>query len=202
MNMFCEQNKEKPSKNEIIRLIQKARDGSVESLRQLKLKYLPLINSQVSSHFVDCMSRQDVNDLREEAISAFCDAVCSYRCDDDKVDFGLYAKICINNRLITFLRAYSSRSKRNLNFVADINEAGIQCVSVDPLQKVIEEEKVQMLIDVIEKSLSPFEARVWWLYVSGMSTKDISRSVNSENEKSVSNAIYRIRKKLRKLLTD
>jgi DNA-directed RNA polymerase specialized sigma24 family protein len=71
--------------------------------------------------------------------------------------------------------------------------------SDDPSQKILEEERVKALYSLIRKNLSPYEYRIWQLYMSGRSAKDISLVVGAD-EKSVGNAIYRIRKKLRALL--
>ena len=51
----------------------------------------------------------------------------------------------------------------------------------------------------IEKSLSEYENEVWSYYVNGYSSRQIAQELNS-NEKSIDNAIFRIRKKLKTLL--
>ena len=59
--------------------------------------------------------------------------------------------------------------------------------------------KIQAYMELyrrIESVLSPYENHVWWLYLSGQTTSAIAASLNKD-ERSVQNAIYRIRKKLR-----
>ena len=51
----------------------------------------------------------------------------------------------------------------------------------------------------IEKTLSPYENEVWGYYVNGYSSKEIASKLNS-GEKSIDNAIFRIRRKLKTLL--
>jgi DNA-binding CsgD family transcriptional regulator len=51
----------------------------------------------------------------------------------------------------------------------------------------------------VRNNLSQYEYKVWSLYVSGKTAKDIGKIVGVD-EKSVNNAIYRIRKKLRERL--
>ena len=70
----------------------------------------------------------------------------------------------------------------------------------DPLQMLIEEESFNKLKRDIQENLSPYESRVWWLYVSGMSAADIAKKLDTKDVRSVNNAIYRIRKKLRGVL--
>ena len=66
--------------------------------------------------------------------------------------------------------------------------------SEDPSRRVLEEERVKALYSVFRQNLSPFEYNVWNMYISGRTAKEIGSIVNKD-EKSVSNAIYRIRKK-------
>lgn len=187
------------SKEELNSLIQRARGGSVDALGLLKSKYYPLIESQVNKYFADYMSNQDRQDMYEDAISAFCYAVCNYNCEDEHVEFGLYAKICISNRLVTFIRAYNSRKIPGVSSLDEMQEY-IGTESGDPLDDVVQSESVRMLVNTIEKKLSPYEAKIWWLYASGMSAKEICEKVGAQDVRSVNNAIYRIRRKLRRLI--
>ncbi len=189
------------SREEIVSLIHKAREGSLDALDFLKSKYHPLIESQVSRAYADYMSNQDREDLYEEAVSAFVNAVCNYNCEESQVEFGLYAKVCISNRLITFIRKYNSTAAHGVTSLDEISQFISEEGQTDPLQQVIEDEKIKALVDRIQSNLSPYEARVWWLYTSGLSAKAIADKVGSD-VRSVNNAIYRIRKKLRQLLAD
>lgn len=187
------------SKEELDSLIQRAREGSVEALQILKNKYSPLIESQVNKYFADYMSNQDREDMYEDAVSAFCSAVCNYNCGDEHVEFGLYAKICISNRLVTFIRSYNSRKISGVSSLDEMQEY-IGTKSGDPLDDVVQTESIKALVNIIEKSLSSYEAKVWWLYTSGMSAKKIAERVGAQDVRSVNNAIYRIRRKLRRVL--
>lgn len=189
------------SREDIIFQIHKAREGSLDALDFLKNKYHPLIESQVSRAYADYMSNQDREDLYEEAVSAFVNAVCNYNCDESQVEFGLYAKVCISNRLITFIRKYNSGGARGVASLDEISQFISEEGQTDPLQQVIEDEKIKALVDRIQSNLSAYEASVWWLYTSGLSAKAIAEKVGSD-VRSVNNAIYRIRKKLRQLLSD
>ena len=70
------------------------------------------------------------------------------------------------------------------------------------LQKIVDEENAAELITLIRGKLSDYENRVWWMYVSGMSASEITESLGIHDARSVSNAIYRIRKKLKGMLHD
>ena len=50
----------------------------------------------------------------------------------------------------------------------------------------------------IEQVLSPFENKVWRCYVAGCASREIAHFLD-KSEKSIDNAIFRIRQKLKKL---
>ena len=59
----------------------------------------------------------------------------------------------------------------------------------------MEQERTEELYSVIRKHLSDFEYLVWHEYVAGRTAKEIGARVGKD-EKSVSNALSRARKKL------
>ena len=180
-------------------ILARAKEGSIEALEALKRRYAPLIESQISKHSVSDMSSQDISDLREEAGVIFCNAVSSYDYSVGGVEFGLYAKICIENGLISFVRSYFRRKK---NAVLPLDNLSVIGKNTDFLQKIVDEENTAELIRTIKQELSDFENRVWWMYVSGMSVSDIASSIEGCDPKSVSNAVYRIRRKLKAILLE
>ena len=199
-------NNQESSKNILSRealtaLIVRARDGGQDAFFELRGIYKPLIESQVVKHTLDDMRPQDVEELRQEALVAFCNAVCNYDVASLEVEFGLYAKICIQNRLVSFIRGYLKRRK-SLPISLDSVQGSQGVERTDPLQALVNKENMAELVRVISKNLSDYENRVWWMYVSGMSVSDISKALGDTNAKSVSNAIYRIRKKLKAFVID
>ena len=131
-------------------------------------------------------------DLRQEACIALYRAVQSYDSTQVEVSFGLYAKMCVRNRLISYTRKLRRRES-----VLPLEER-IK-TEEDVAQGVVAEEAYMELYRRIESVLSPYESHVWWLYLSGQTTGAIAAKLGKD-ERSVQNAIYRIRKKLRAAL--
>ena len=176
-------------------LIDRARGGDQEAFSTLKEQYSPLLISRVTKHTLADMTVQDVEDMRQEALIVFCNAVYNYRSSEDSVEFGLYAKICIDNGLASFVRSYLRRAQ---NKALSLDGAHISAASgKDPLQALVDKENAAELVRSIKKILSDYENNVWWLYVSGLSVSEIAGKLGVDDVKSISNAIYRIRKKLR-----
>ena len=69
----------------------------------------------------------------------------------------------------------------------------------DPACHVMEEEALALLHARIRGVLSPYENRVWWLYLSGRTAAEIGGQLGKD-AKSVQNAVYRIRRKLREVI--
>ena len=63
----------------------------------------------------------------------------------------------------------------------------------------MERESAEELIRLIRENLSPYENHVWDMYTSGMSGAEIAERM-SKPIRSIDNALYRIRRKLRALL--
>lgn len=180
-------------------LILRAQAGSREAYLALVSRYRPLLISSVARFGAAEMTLQEKADMEEEAERVFLGAVTSYDTTQESVDFGLYAKICLHNGLISEWRRQDVRRRRMPVVPLDDGE-GVE-EGDDPATRVVEEERFRQLCRTVRGHLSDFENRVWWQYVTGVSVSDIARDLSCE-EKSVHNAIYRIRRKLREKLSE
>ena len=186
------------SKNvEIVRLISEVRAGSEQAFEKLLEKYTPLIESSVARVVSDSAYVSHEEDLRQEATVVFYNSILTYYIEQHEVEFGLYAKICISNALVSQIRLLQKRRAERLSETSD--DGLFAHDSEDPSARMLEQESLRTLYSVIRGNLSEFEYRIWQLYTSGQTAKEIGDAVGKD-EKSVSNAIYRIRKKLRAVL--
>ena len=180
----------------VVSLLERAKKGSTEACQLLRFRYRPLLDASVGRFVTDGMTLQERQDLKEEAERIFLTAVSTYDTEQDAVDFGLYAKICLRNGLVSEMRSLYSR--RRLDIVPMEQEI---LSEEDPTRHVEEDERFRKLSGMITAHLSPFENSVWWRFVSGADVKEIARQIGKD-ERSIHNAIYRIRKKLRLLLSN
>jgi RNA polymerase sporulation-specific sigma factor len=185
----------------VLELIKKVRSSKTEesqrAFEDLLDRYEPLIKASVSRIAEDSLARPFVDDLKQEATMVFFNAILTYDTEQTEVEFGLYAKICISNALISQLRSLKRRAAEPLTDTESNNLFVHE--SEDPSENILEQERVRALYAVIRKNLSSFEYRVWQYYMSGRTAREIGLLVGKD-EKSISNAIYRIRKKLRAAL--
>ena len=187
-------------KNEVLCLIEQVRNAEFDerqtAFEVLLQRYEPLILSLMQRYCDDSLGAT-CEDLRQEATVAFYHSILAYDTDQTDVEFGLYAKICITNALVSQLRKCKhcaieplAETARDNFFLHDFE---------DPTESILEQERAEALCLVIRNNLSTFEYRVWQYFISGRTAKEIA-AATGKDEKAISNAIYRIRKKLRAVL--
>lgn len=186
-----------PNEQPSPQLIQSAKQGVQAAFEELLAQYRPLIGSLVGQ-FASKYPMVDSDDLNQEATICFHRALMRYDCSQEAVSFGAYAKKCIANGMISFLRANKQAS---VNISSFDDEATVLYIDQsfppdNPVQTVQEQENYEELCRRVRASLSDYENRVWWLYLSGRTAKEIAFALHKD-EKSIQNAIYRIRQKLR-----
>ncbi len=181
---------------ESIDLIRRAKSGDQTAFEELLNRYAPLINSLTAQLGTSLPTAEDNEDLRQEAVIGFYSALMRFDTEQSRVQFGLYAKECIRNSLLSHLR----RIKRHKSvLLLEDGEAEDTADESDPAQDLVEEESFLQLSRLIREELSPYENRIWWLYLSGRTAKEIAIMLGKD-EKSVQNAVYRIRRKLREII--
>ena len=182
--------------NDINLLLNDVKNGKPLSFDAVYSLYLPLIQSatlRLMKAYGIGDSEED--DISQEAALALYKAALAF--DTAKgVSFGHYAKICIQNRIISYIRSNESHGEAGdvpYEFYCDIPAGNT------PEELFISTESLGELNEKICASLTEFEATVFRLYLEDLSYEDISHAI-SRPKKSVDNAISRIKAKLRKLL--
>ena len=183
----------------VLSLIMKVRAGNQTAFEEMLKLYDPLVSSFVDKYYAGMSNKEDAEDLRQELTVVFYNSILSYDVEQTRVSFGLYAKICMNNAFVTQLRMLKKRNEKGI-VVLDGDEAFTNTAAdeLNPEQELVEREKMHELNSRIEEVLSAFENRIWKMYVAGCSSKEMAEKLQI-NERSVNNAVYRIRKKLKEL---
>lgn len=183
-------------KKQLLDTLLQAKQGDQAAFTQLAQQYHPLLSSLVSASIGEIPhASSDYEDLYQEALILFYRALSSYDTEQEDVEFGLYAKICIHNGLKTQIK----KLQRRIPLMPLETEEKIEMPKERPEDRLIETENYQTLCTDISATLTPYENRVWWLYLSGRTAKEIA-TLLQKDEKSVQNAIFRIRRKLRTVI--
>ena len=177
-----------------LELVKQAKNGNQFAFTNLSEQYSPLLVSMASKYSSMCKEENALlDDFLQEANIALNEAIKFYDVDNGKVTFGAYARTVVRNRLVSMVRRLKSKKRKKSDF-------DTSCDSVTPQERVVWRERSEKLSEKAEKVLSPFEKRVFYLlplFSKGNRAKEISLRVN-KSEKSVNNAIFRIRSKLNK----
>lgn len=171
-------------------LIISAKNGDEYAFAALAELYRQVLELQVKLTNTPVSIKED---LLQEGLIGLFKAVKSY--DGVSASFATYASRCIRNSIISGLRKYYTQAKTALP-VADItNEETVPSAEEVHLDSV----RARGLYDSVFSALSPYERVVFDMYLSEMSYADIA-FVTGKSVKSATNAVYRIRTKLKQIV--
>lgn len=182
--------------NDINYLLNDVKNGKPLSFDAVYSLYLPLIQSATLKLMKAYgIGDSEEDDIAQEASLALYKAALAFDTASG-VSFGHYAKICIQNRIISYIRSNKSHGESGdvpYEFYCDIPAGST------PEELIVSAEALTELNGKITSSLTEFEAAVFRLYLEDLSYEDIAHAIGRP-KKSVDNAISRIKAKLRKLL--
>lgn len=193
-------------------LIVRLRDGETGITDFLMNKYKNLVRSKAKSMYILGADRED---LIQEGMIGLFKALRDYDMGRD-ASFLTFADLCVSRQMYTAVQASGRKKHTPLNsyvsLYSDVREqeenGGEETELVDvlsslsgrsPEEEWIDKENVKLLEDAIEKELSSFEKQVLDLHLTGMGYVQIAR-VLGRDEKSVDNAIQRMKGKLRRVI--
>lgn len=172
-------------------ILLRAKAGNNAAFNELAETYSPLIESMTERFSAEARQcNLEPEDLRQEAVIALYGAVKAFNAEQKDVTFGLFAKICIRNRLIGVLRNHRGRGE------SGATEPDPDTVSKNPEQYIIDRENYERLTKVIDESLTDYEKSVFKLFILDKSYREIA-VILGRDVKSIDNAVCRIKKKLK-----
>lgn len=148
----------------------------------------------------------DIEDLIQEGMLGLLSAIRSYD-GAGGVPFKAYAELCIHNRIRSAVKSASRRKHLPLNSGVPLDdllseeampEAFLSFDRRTTEDQVLDKENEQELQSAFAKHLSSFEQTVLSLYLTGMSYGEMAVQTG-KSEKSIDNAVQRIRRKLARL---
>lgn len=174
-------------------LVASAAAGDQQAMARLIQALMPLVNRRVS--LLASRHSDERDDFRQEGAVGLLDAVHHFD-PQRQVPFAAYASLCVDRRILSALRARSR--KKNLLFqdAVSLEEIELPASSAeDPEDVLLGREQQQALKKAMEQNLSQRERRVLDAYLSGRTYRTIAADLGV-SEKSVDNAMQRVRRKL------
>lgn len=173
-------------------LVASAKEGDSDAFDVLASRYHGFLSGYVASLPVNPSEKED---LMQEALIGLLKAVRSY--DTTKSSFATYVSACVRNSVVSGLRRYGKQSKEVP--VEDVVAVGVTSASDTPELRFIDLETTAQLQEKVFSVLSPYETKVFEMYLAEVPYALIAKRLN-KNEKSIDNAIQRIKAKLKKLV--
>jgi len=181
----------------VANLIELAQSGSSTAQDELLSIHKNMVKKIARTFFI---MGADSEDIVQEGMIGLFNAIRSYDAKKD-AGFETYASLCISRQILNALKVASRKKHAPLNFYVslDIDESKLNLVDKNsPENLFILKEDGQSIISAIYNVLSPLESTVLELYLGGMSHSEIAKKLD-KNDKSIDNAIQRIRNKAHEL---
>ena len=180
----------------------KAQNGDEDAVNALLIKYKNLVNKLARSYF---LMGGDMEDIIQEGMIGLYKAIMHFS-QTKNASFKTFASTCIKHQIQNAVKVASSEKNKVLSSALSIAEdstfeeeekLGFETFSDQPSpdDKILEKEKLEELKILVSKTLSPLEAKILSLYLSGYSYNEISQ-IAGISKKSIDNGLSRIKNKL------
>lgn len=172
-------------------LVLRLREGDARAATALIKRFTPFVRSAASHYFGASL---ETDDIVQEGMIALVLAAYSYF-PEKNASFRTYSAVCISNRLNTVVKAQNAAKHFPLNTYVPIDEVELDS-GATPESIFIDAEHTSELVSKIKGEMSELEKKVLSLFLAGNSHRETARSLDI-SEKSVANALQRIRSKLK-----
>lgn len=189
-------------------LIRALRAGDTDAEEELYIRYKPVVRSKARAYFLVGGDRED---LIQEGMIGLYRAVCDFSFERE-TSFRSFADLCITRQMISAVKAATRKKHIPLNTYISLNEplweedtdqtlidvlSGI-AVS-DPERTLLDRESAAAATADLDQRLTQLEKQVLSRYLAGQSYRQIAAELE-RSEKSIDNALQRIKKKLEERL--
>lgn len=175
-------------------LVSQAKSGDTVALTQILQRYSDAILQKAKSF--KGLSGIESDDLYQEGMMGLVAAVYSFD-ETREIQFSTYAMTVAARKMLSALKKSNNKSNLPLrSYISIEEENNLLSFAPTPEEIIIYNEELDKINNFIKTKLSKTEKKVLKLSLLGMSYSEIADIIEC-TEKSVDNAIQRIRKKIR-----
>lgn len=191
-------------------LIDMYRAGNEQAIEYIFERYKYIVRKKAKAMF---LAGGDSDDLIQEGMIGLYKAVRDFN-PDKHASFKAFAELCVNRQIITAVKAATRQKHQPLNNYVSLNKPAFSDDSQEtfmdnikgtdfsnPETMFIGREARAGIEQHLEKNLSNFENSVLCLYLDNKTYAEISK-ITGKSEKSIDNALQRVKKKLEKYLQE
>ena len=183
-------------------LIQRLRDGETEISEYLLEKYKGIARKKARAMY---LIGGETDDLIQEGMLGLFKAIQSY-CQEKEASFRTFAILCMERQMYNDIQVSNRQKHQPLNSYISLSEEFTednifdQLVISNPESIIIDQETARDMEQSILQNLSKFEREVFSCYLQGSNYLQIAEMFH-KSPKSIDNAIQRIRKKVRNIIS-
>lgn len=173
-------------------------------------KYKSLVKVKSRTYF---LIGADKEDIIQEGMIGLYKAIRDFK-QDKLSSFHSFAELCVTRQIITAIKTATRQKHIPLNSYVSLNKSVDEGETVKSYIDLLVETSISSPEDIligqedknyieknIAENLSDLECKVLYLYMQGKSYMEIA-NITDKNEKSIDNAIQRIRRKVEKILEE
>lgn len=183
-------------KNELHSLVKAAQQGDTEAMEELIIEYSRFVFQADKKYFIPGASKED---LYQEGMIGLFTAIKTYD-ETRNLSFEDYLSLSIRNAIIRAVRTATQKKQlllTNAQSIDDDINVFLKLRSSKELEDtVFGKFKAEQIRGIINHYLSKNERKVIMLKLSNFSMEEIC-SIMDEEKKTVENALYRARKKIK-----
>jgi RNA polymerase sporulation-specific sigma factor len=179
-------------------------DGA--ALEHLMQKYKPLVRAKAGAYFLMGADRED---LVQEGMLGLFKAIRDF--NPEKSGFYAFAELCITRQIISAVKAATRQKHMPLNNALSLqrvmpeSDMSLEQIlasreSNDPQDILMQRQQLDTMRETMQRTLSRLEKQVLGLYLRGMTYAQMAAAIN-RSEKSVDNALQRVKAKLEDFLS-
>ena len=195
--------------SQLIGMIHEASEDAKDILFE-KYKYIIDIEMKKYSRMARTLG-YDINDLYQDALVGFSDALVSYR-SDKHAALSSFITLCVDRKLQVCIKKAGRLKNKMLNeslslehvynaYTSPLMDLLSDNKKNDPLENIVKEEKMAELVGSIRSSLSDREYEVFSLMINGLKYDEIATLLNKDL-KQVDNTIQRVKAKIKKIMDE
>ena len=186
-------------------LVLQCRQGDRAALDVIMEKYKPLVIKKARSMF---LIGGETEDLIQEGMIGLFKAVQDFN-PEKEASFYCFSKLCIDRQIYSAVTSAGRKKHSPLNGYVSLSDASelereeqwnqASVPSISPEEAIIDRERMEIIREKLDERLSPMELTVMQLFLEGYSYAQMAERLGKK-QKSVDNALRRIKAKLQDIL--
>ena len=182
-------------------LVLLAQEGNEDASNLIYQKYKPIVVKKSKNAIIYATHHGiEISDIMQEGYIGLEEAIKSFLPGDNKATFYTFANLCIDRKIVNYLRKSTKGKEKVLNNAIAIDENMEKVIkdNTDIEKAFLLRDYEEKIIEKIRKELTEFELKVFELKIRGYDFLEIANSLNKD-VKSIYNTFHRIKIKIKKV---